>query len=178
MTHLVYKTIRPNGHMYIGCTHLELSEREQNMKERPGAWLGGDTSDVGKLKLEALTGRRVDESTGLALEAAFVAELYGQQKWVRGGPYACLRLGNGLKQELDALVRSLKGCRSFDEKVSAVRATAKSMSSEAALVRHLKMQCFKCGGPWNHGCSCRALLFFRHIFSFFVFGFRFLKIFL
>ena len=55
-THLVYDCL--DGR-YVGCTRLDLSDREENMKRMPGHWLVSAGINVETLKLNPLIDRRV-----------------------------------------------------------------------------------------------------------------------
>ncbi len=158
MTHIVYKT-EVGGCTYVGCTGLELCDREAKMKEKPGEWMKSTgPNNVRRIKLEPLLERRRNISDALALEAAFVASLYEENVWVRGGPYACLELSSAMKRELRDLAAALKGARRMSEQIAAVHSVASKHLATSALRRHLASKCFRCGGLWRNGCPCRSLL--------------------
>ena len=145
---LVYQATLP-GKIYIGCTKLDLLERLRNLKAKPVHWLKKH-KDLHKLKLSPLFERRVPEDTALALEAAFTA-VYWQERPqdVRGGPYCLARLPAVLTSQLKLLSKSLEGKTLLKERVTAVQSVAASLPKSCALNRHLRGECFKCGGKFT-----------------------------
>ena len=152
--HLVYKG-KLAGKVYFGCTRLPLQTRLRAMKEKPVHWLKGH-ENLRSLQLKPMHLRRVPEENALALEAAFTAEAWQTQpEEVRGGPYCLSRLDAKLKRELRLLAASLEGKSLLHEKVCAVQQVASSLPRRGALNRHLRGECFKCGGKFGN-CSCRV----------------------
>jgi hypothetical protein len=143
-----------SGKVYIGCTKLPLQERLQNMKTKPVSWLRGH-KDLQKLRLTHLCDRRVPEAKALALEAAFTAEQWqGNPGEVRGGPYCLARLPGAHTSQLRLLSTSLEGKSLLKERVEVVEKVAASLPKRSALCRHLRGECYKCGGKFAR-CSCR-----------------------
>ena len=125
------------------------------MKEKPVHWLKGHKNLRG-LKLTPMHLRRVSEKKALALEAAFTAVAWqAKPEEVRGGPYCLSRLDAKLKRELGLLAASLEGKSLLQEKVLAVQEVAASLPRRGALNRHLRGECFRCGGKFAK-CSCRV----------------------
>ena len=141
--------------VYIGCTQLTLADRLRSMKAKPVLWFRRESS-LAALKLEPLHERRVSEPTALALEAAFSAIAWAETSGAaRGGPYCLSRLHAPFLEELRALVTALEGQESMSEKVSAVRQVAATFARTSPLNRHLRGQCYKCGGKFRR-CQCRS----------------------
>ena len=151
---LVYQGKLP-GKVYIGCAKLDLQERLRTMKAKPVHWLKGHDK-LRNLKLSALCLRRVPEAKALALEAAYTASHWQKNpQEVRGGPYCLARLPSALTSELKLLSTSLEGKTLLKEQVDAVEGVAALLPRSGALNRHLRGQCFKCGGKFTR-CSCRV----------------------
>ena len=150
----VYKAKLP-GKVYVGCTQLALQDRLRSMKAKPVLWLRKVESLAG-LKLTALHARRVPEQTALALEAAFAALAWSEDPAAaRGGPYCLSRLHGPLLDELYALGTALEGQEQLYEKVAAVRKVARLFPRTGPLNRHLRGECYTCGGKFRQ-CSCRS----------------------
>ena len=144
-----------SGKVYIGCTKLPLLERLRNMKAKPVSWLRGH-KDLQRLRLTPLCSRRVPEAKALALEAAFTAEQWqGNPGEVRGGPYCLARLPRAHTSQLRLLSTSLDGKSLLKERVEVVEEVAASLPKRSALSRHLRGECYKCGGKFAQ-CSCRT----------------------
>ena len=152
---MVYK-ITHDGVEYIGLTGRSLEDRKEDMRKRPVHFLQGRPC-LGTMSIEPLCDRRVSIEKGLLLEAAFTAEGWSTNlDGCRGGPYCLRRLGPVLRSELHKLRDRLRGTRSLAAKCEAVQAVAAELKRGAALNRHLRAECYKCGLAF-HCCACKYL---------------------
>ena len=102
----------------------------------------------------AQLGRPVSEDRALALEAAHTALLWTDHPAeARGGPYCNARLSAEAKSELKLLAKSLVGKRSQHALAEAVLTASRQLPRRGPLNRHLRKECFRCGGAWLR-CSC------------------------
>ena len=159
----VYRAQLP-GKVYIGCTQLTLQDRLRSMKAKPVLWLR-NVESLARLQLTAMHARPLPEHIALALEAAFAALAWSEDPAAaRGGPYCLSRLHGPLLDELRALAAGLEGQEQLKEKVAAVRRVARQFPRAGPLNRHLRGECFKCGGEFRR-CSCRSQHHGLHVFD-------------
>jgi hypothetical protein len=152
---MVYSILH-DGVEYIGLSGRPLEDRKEVMRKRPVYFLKGRPR-LESMQIAPLCDRRVPLDKGLALEAAFTAEGWSKNPaGCRGGPYCLYRLGPALRSELEKLRDKLKGTRSLAAKCEAVQIVASELSRNAALNKHLREECYKCGTKYTC-CACKHL---------------------
>ena len=118
-------------------------------------WLRGHPR-LRHLVLQPVLSRRVPLSMALALEASRTALAWlGQPDKVRGGPWCLSKLEPEKLDELRQVADAVQDCRTLVAESAAVAKVAKGFPRQSALNRHLRSECFRCGGPLQT-CSCRG----------------------